>query len=168
MNISIRADTVPVDQYLSLLSRRMTDLTPAMSKIGEIIVASVRRNFREGRGPDLVPWKPIKREGRGDRPVAPTLVYTGRLRDSINYQAYGNKIEVGTDLGYAAVHQSGGRTTAHIIRPRRQKALYWPGAAHPVRFVRHPGSSIPARPFLGVRDEDWNDIRSALISYITG
>lgn len=27
----------------------------------------------------------------------------------------------------------------YTIRPRRKRALSWPGAAHPVRVVRHPG-----------------------------
>ncbi len=31
-------------------------------------------------------------------------------------------------------------TRAHIIRPRFKKALFWPGARHPVRMVRHPGT----------------------------
>jgi hypothetical protein len=30
------------------------------------------------------------------------------------------------------------------IRPRRKKALYWPGARHPVARVQHPG----ARPYV--------------------
>ncbi|MDY6852011.1 MAG: phage virion morphogenesis protein [Thermodesulfobacteriota bacterium] len=167
MNISIRTDAASVDQYLSLLARRMTDMGPVMETIGEILADSVARNFREGRAPDGTPWRPGKRKGRGDRPVAPTLVDTGRLRDSINYRAYGDRVEAGTDLGYAAVHQFGGRTAAHIIRPRRKKALYWPGAAHPVRSVRHPGSIIPARPFLGVRDSDWPEIRDVLLRYLT-
>ena len=37
-------------------------------------------------------------------------------------------------------------TGAHTIRPKRKKALYWAGASHPVRSVRHPGSS--AKPYL--------------------
>ena len=27
----------------------------------------------------------------------------------------------------------------YLIRPRRKKALYWKGARHPVKVVRHPG-----------------------------
>lgn len=32
-------------------------------------------------------------------------------------------------------------TRPHIIRPRVKKALFWPGAAHPVAIVRHPGTT---------------------------
>ena len=31
-------------------------------------------------------------------------------------------------------------TRPHIIRPRHKKALYWPGARHPVAIVHHPGT----------------------------
>jgi len=37
-------------------------------------------------------------------------------------------------------------TRAHQILPNAKKALYWPGAAHPVRSVQHPGTR--AQPFL--------------------
>lgn len=30
-------------------------------------------------------------------------------------------------------------TDPYTIRPKRKRALYWKGAAHPVRVVRHPG-----------------------------
>lgn len=31
-------------------------------------------------------------------------------------------------------------TPPHIIRPQNKKALYWRGAAHPVKQVNHPGT----------------------------
>lgn len=31
-------------------------------------------------------------------------------------------------------------TKPHIIMPKTAKALYWPGADHPVRSVHHPGT----------------------------
>lgn len=31
-------------------------------------------------------------------------------------------------------------TRPHVIRPRFKKALFWPGARHPVKMVRHPGT----------------------------
>jgi len=32
-------------------------------------------------------------------------------------------------------------TRPHVIMPRKAKALFWPGAAHPVRVVHHPGTT---------------------------
>ncbi len=37
-------------------------------------------------------------------------------------------------------------TKPHVILPKEKKALYWPGAAHPVRSVNHPGTK--PNPFL--------------------
>lgn len=37
-------------------------------------------------------------------------------------------------------------TQPHEIRPRAAKALYWPGAKHPVASVHHPGT--PEQPFM--------------------
>lgn len=64
-------------------------------------------------------------------------VRTGELRNSIFVSRVrkGTWI-VGTRKAYArAVHEGRSRV---VIRPRRKKALYWPGARHPVRKVIQP------------------------------
>lgn len=64
-------------------------------------------------------------------------VDSGRLRRTI--VAYGNRVYCGgPDAPYWADVEFG--TRPHVIRPRRKKALYWPGAEHPVREVNHPGT----------------------------
>lgn len=46
---------------------------------------------------------------------------------------------IGTNISYGAYVTDG--TQAHAIYPRApKKALYWNGAAHPVRMVNHPGT----------------------------
>jgi len=55
-----------------------------------------------------------------------------------------SKIEVGTSDPVGLFVEGG--TKAHIIYPRAKQALYWPGAAHPVGVVHHPGTK--ANPFL--------------------
>jgi phage gpG-like protein len=57
---------------------------------------------------------------------------------------------IGSNLIYAAIHQWGGKTKAHEIRARHAKALRFNGRFF--KSVKHPGSEIPARPFLGVPD----------------
>jgi hypothetical protein len=37
-------------------------------------------------------------------------------------------------------------TAPHIIVPVKRRALFWPGAAHPVKIVRHPGTK--ANPYF--------------------
>jgi hypothetical protein len=73
-------------------------------------------------------------------------VKTGMLRRSITgkVEAGGNRGIVGTNVRYArAVHEG---YDPFIIRPKAAKALYWKGAKHPVRRVRHPG--FKGDPFI--------------------
>lgn len=46
---------------------------------------------------------------------------------------------------YAPFVQFG--TKPHVIEAKDKKALFWPGAAHPVRKVNHPGTA--ANDFMG-------------------
>ena len=64
-------------------------------------------------------------------------IRTGELRNSIFVSRERKGVWlVGTRKVYArAVHEGRPRV---IIRPRRRKALYWPGARHPVRKVVQP------------------------------
>lgn len=69
-------------------------------------------------------------------------VQTGRYRSSIAWRLgtdeRGLFAEVGSNVSYARVLEEG--SGPHIIRARRKKALSWPGARHPVKQVRHPGT----------------------------
>lgn len=83
---------------------------------------------------------------------------TGNLRRSIHHEVIRETrgevaVAVGTNLDYAAavefgsgIHATRGPRRPIIIRPRNRRALYWPGAPHPVRAVRHPG--VRPRPYL--------------------
>jgi hypothetical protein len=75
-------------------------------------------------------------------------VDTGRLRSSISHELVqgpeGLVARIGSTVEYARFVEEG--TGPHEIRPRTKQALFWPGAAHPVRVVHHPGSK--AFPYL--------------------
>lgn len=62
----------------------------------------------------------------------------GTLRGSIQYNQQDLYTWiVGTALEYApAVHDG---SKPHDIFPVNKKALFWPGAEHPVKMVHHPG-----------------------------
>ena len=49
-----------------------------------------------------------------------------------------------SNIKYARFVEEG--TRPHIIRAKNKRALYWKGAKHPVKSVRHPGSK--AKPYL--------------------
>jgi phage gpG-like protein len=56
-----------------------------------------------------------------------------------------------SSVPYARIHEFGGKTRPHRIEPKNGNALRWfAGRGNPVfaRFVNHPGSKIPARPYM--------------------
>ena len=72
-------------------------------------------------------------------------VKTGHLRRSISTKMGDMEATIHTsNLKYAPMVEFG--TKPHIIRAKNKKALYWKGANHPVKSVRHPGGK--AKPYL--------------------
>jgi hypothetical protein len=73
---------------------------------------------------------------------AETPVNTGYLRDNIEVQVTadetGATIEAYNDTYYNVFVTDG--TVPHDIYPSFARALYWPGADHPVAYVFHPGT----------------------------
>lgn len=72
-------------------------------------------------------------------------VDTGEMRSTIHSRrvfARRSHVIVGTDHWMFVEFD----TRPHIITPNNKEALYWPGAAHPVKLVHHPGTS--AQPFM--------------------
>lgn len=78
------------------------------------------------------------------RTIMETPIKTGRLRGSFQ-TAFSPLVGILRPTVEYAVHVHQG-TRAHVIRPSTAKALYWPGAAHPVRVVNHPGTR--PNPFM--------------------
>ena len=151
--VEIRADDSELLAGLRRLRRWLDDqgLRDALDEIGAGLETTTVRRFETGLAPDRTPWKP---SGRARRDGGRTLADTGRLRDSITRVVGDDVLQVGTNVKYGGIHQFGGKTKPHEIRPRRKKALAWPGARHPVKSVKHPGSRVPARPYLGVSPAD--------------
>ncbi len=161
MPITITIDDREVMDALRRLQARLGDLTPVMRVVAQMMESAVQRNFADGGRPDK--WKPSK---RAQRQNGQTLIDTGRLKNSITSRSDAASAEVGTNVEYAAIHQFGGKTKASVIRPKNKQALFWPGAKHPVKMVKHPGSVIPARPFLVIPDEDMGYIKDTLGKFL--
>lgn len=159
MKVDVRIDDSEVKETIAGYLARLSNLTPAMKIVGSIVRTSVIKNFEVGGRPK---WEKSKKK------TGKTLINRHLLMNSIHSKAYQDRAEVGTNVIYAAIHQFGGKTAARTIKPVNKKALYWLGAGHPVKSVNHPGSKIPARPFLVVQDEDWTEIRAAVMEYIAG
>ena len=76
-------------------------------------------------------------------------VRTGRLRASVIPIVRSTaEFGVSSNVIYARIHELGGKTRPHVIYPKNKKALYWAGAKFPVKKVKHPGSTLPARHWM--------------------
>lgn len=82
-------------------------------------------------------------------------IRTGRLFGSVRNEmvenskaVYGRVYSVG--VPYAAIHEYGGQTRPHLIRPVNARALHFFVGGREVfaKLVRHPGSRIPERSFM--------------------
>ena len=71
-------------------------------------------------------------------------VDTGLLRNSINSKITLLTGTVSTNTKYARIVEEG--SMPHIIKPKKKKFLYWNGASHPVKQVKHPGSK--PKPYM--------------------
>lgn len=111
---------------------------------GEAIIANTQQRFRDGKDPEGKPWKHSQKKGQ-------TLVDTRRLRNSITKKVYFDHVEVGTNVRYAAIHQYGG-----TIKPRRKKWLRFKSGG---RWAMKKKVKIPARPFIGIGEDDILDIQ---------
>jgi phage gpG-like protein len=145
------------------------DLTPFMQDARTILIASTLERFATGKGPGGIPWKPSKR-AQGlvkDKAAGRTLVDTGDLQSSIKGVTGPDFVEVGSD-GLknpikAVANQFGSRRQTVVVRHTRTVTVAFgaPLASPTEQTVRAHGrvTNLPARPFIGVDDQDVADIR---------
>jgi phage virion morphogenesis protein len=136
--------------------------------IAVLIENSTRRRIAEDkRSPDGAAWPAWSPAYAATRGSGHSLLQgQGDLLDSIQSVATAASAEVGSNLVYAAIHQFGGTTKPHEIRPKRKKALAFGGGFF--ARVQHPGSEIPARPYLGLDEDDRRDIEELTETWLGG
>lgn len=142
------------------LLRRMYELSHIdkkgiMNTLAESIRTSTVERFTEERSPEGKKWKPsIRARAEGGK----TLTKSAGLKSSIHSEAGESGFAVGTNTIYAATHQFGASRT---IRARRKKHLRFRVGGRFVS-VKEVHVNIPARPFLGISEEDQQEIRNML------
>lgn len=151
------------DRVLNRAARRLGDTQALMESVGEALRYGTLKRFEHEEDPKGRKWTPSARAASED---GKTLDKEGHLKDSIDYYATPNRVMVGSNLPYARIHQEGGRTSPHVIRPKRKKALAFGGVVR--KKVNHPGSEIPARPYLGVSVEDMEEVRETMADFLEG
>ena len=153
LHIDITVDDSEVRVYFAGLARRAVDLGPVMEELGDVLKDEAMESFERERDPETgEPWAAwsaatVRYRQRVGKYPGEKLALSGRLKASIHATAHGDRVEVGTDVVYSAVHQLGADFS--IISTRRR--------------VR-----IPARPYLGVSPEGWDEIEATVLGYLEG
>ena len=171
--ISIDINDAGIQATLDRVARAVTDMTPVMQDIGEEMVVSTRERFTAGTSPDGIAWAPKSAttmaayERRGDSiDTRPLFGPSRRLSSEIAWQAGPTGVEWGSNLIYAAVMQFGAEQGAFGAQMGRTRPSDKRSGSQDY-FFPIPWGDIPARPFLGVSDEDRNSMVSALEDWLT-
>lgn len=166
MTFDIQIDSSHVEAVLSAAIGRIAQPTPLMRTVATELATVTAFNFMaQGRPAWLGLQRPSPNRANGM-----ILQSSGRLRDSIVESVTDTSAGIGTNVVYAAIHQFGGQTRPHVILPKNKKALAFNGRV--VKKVNHPGSKIPARPFLPIdkngnlQPEAVSGIESAVQEYL--
>jgi phage gpG-like protein len=162
----------------------------ALKQIGVLMVAESQRAFKDqafggkkwpARGAVNV-FGIIADFAAGRKPPArrfesrPALRDTGRLASSIAFQLVGtNVVEVGTNVQYAAVHQTGGKVQSATITAELQAALWKWLRNQSAQLKRRLGfllnkkftntsleGTVPARKFVGITRQTREFVRRAV------
>lgn len=152
---SFKVDDRELLERLALMRRRGESMSPALRAWGEQLLISHRERFAQQVGPDGQPWAPLSPAYRAEkrRNVDKVLTLDGYLRGTLRYLAGDQGLTFGTDRVYGAVQQFGAR--------KGQSGTTRAGA--PI-----PWGDIPARPFLGLSDNDMAAGMKIIGDYVMG
>lgn len=142
------------DKEMRAKIARLVDIPNMEMKdaIGALVVSQTQRRIDvEKTAPDGTPWKP-------NHAGSETLVQSGALRDTIDYDVSGDQIEVGSPLIYAGVQHFGA-----VIVPKEASHLVF---AIGGRTIFAKSVEIPARPFLGISAANENEIENEIENII--
>lgn len=152
--IRTELDDLLVLDALNEIMARIEHPRPLMMEIGETLAESTKVRFATSTAPDGSAWAPNSEVTRtiygglfaGEPPAKKPLVgETRRLANDIAWQLDGDKaVEIGSPMPYANMQQFGGTKSQ------------WP----------HLWGDIPARPYLGVSDEDRATILELVDAYL--
>ena len=146
------------ENNLLSLEKKFQNLQPLMEIIASDMKEAVEKNFDEEGRPnkwlDLTPQTKKQREIQGTWPGKILQRRGGGdgLLGSISTKATNSEAVVGTNKVYAAIHQFGGNIHQSGIS---KKGKSW------VRNI-----TMPARPFLVFTDDDVEDIKENIVSWL--
>ena len=145
--IEIKIDNKEVESRLLDLAQRSENLRPLMKNIVSVFAYSTEENFKnEGR---LDKWtelseSTIKQRTKNKQWSGMILQISGQLASSVNTYYDNDSAVIGSNLEYAAIHQLGGQAG------------------------RNKSVEIPARPYLQLTPEDFEEILSMTENFLGG
>ena len=167
---------------LKKLQGKIENPAPILEEVGDVLRKTTISRFYAQTSPTGRRWKRSKAARRKRRL---TLVRTGDLRDSFRVVLSRGRVEVGTDIYYARIHQQGGPIDAEYKRKSGKTASLKlpslgslkPGASSAAKLAQSALRSqrrqkarkvkLPARKFLGVSKRDRKRTTQILINKLT-
>ena len=143
--IEIKIDNKEVNKKLLDLATRGENLRPLMKNIAGIFASATEENFKNEGRPDK--WTELSEATKKQRTKqkkwpGQILQVSGQLASSISTQYDDDSAVIGSNLDYAAIHQLGGQAG------------------------KNKKVTIPARPYLKLTDDDYNEINHEIEKYL--
>lgn len=143
--IEIKIDNKDVEKKLLELAQKGENLRPLMKNIAGIFAFATEENFKNEGRPDK--WTELaeatkKQRTKQKKWPGQILQVSGQLASSISTQYDDDSAVIGSNLDYAAIHQLGGQAG------------------------KNKKVEIPARPYLKLTDDDFNEILDATEHYL--
>lgn len=170
--ITIAITDDEVSATLDALAAAMEDMTLVMDDLGELLLESTKQRFIAGEAPDGTPWAPKSATTmaayakRGD-PIDPRPLFgpSRQLSSQFGIATTPTSVEISSSLVYAATMQFGAQKGQFGAKMGRTR----PSEKRPASrdfFVSSPWGDIPARPFLGLSDDDSANIIEELTEWL--
>ena len=143
--IEIKIDNKDVERKLLELAQKGKNLRPLMKNIAGIFASATEENFKnEGRPDKWTELSEVTKKQRTKQKKWPgqILQVSGQLASSISTQYDDESAVIGSNLDYAAIHQLGGQAG------------------------KNKKVEIPARPYLKLTDDDFNEILDATKNFL--
>lgn len=154
-SVSLGGDVRALMRHLQKL--KAPDFAGTSAVLADLMRTSTRKRFREQKGPDGKPWtQSIRAKEEG----GVTLTDTARLRNSIRAKSDATGFAVGTNTIYARRHQFGDSKPLTIKAKGKHGLRFKIGG----RWITKGSVKVqlPARPFLGISEEDLEEIKATL------
>lgn len=144
-DLQLNVDNKAVTEALLELAKRGENLRPLMKSIAGIFASSTEENFKnEGRPDKWIDLAESTKKQRTKKRKWPGQILTveGQLASSVTTQYDDDSAVIGSNKEYARIHQLGGQAG------------------------RNKSVNIPARPYLYLTDDDFDEILHETEKYL--